>query len=138
MTNKTHDARWGGGVQYAGSIPMNENDEGYTVGDRHQLSAWGAWSPDPSVSFSLRATAWTKGDIDGADPMIMAPVQTANPDFHGGEGVDLGVGVNTLVIGGPLTGHRFAAEVSLPVMRDLNGPQLETDWTATIGWQKAF
>jgi hypothetical protein len=30
----------------------------------------------------------------------------------------------------------LAAEVGVPVYQDLNGPQLETDWTFSIGWQK--
>jgi len=35
-------------------------------------------------------------------------------------------------------GHRLAIEYALPLHRDLNGPQLETDSVVTIGWQKAF
>ena len=138
FTNKTHDARFGSGVQYEGVIRTGENDEGYSLGDRHQLTAWGAWSPDPSWSFSLRGTARTVGEIDGIDPMIAAPVQTADPDNQGGDTFEIGAGVNFLVIGGALDGHRLAAEIELPVYRDLNGPQLETDWTLTLGWQKAF
>ncbi|MEM9233280.1 MAG: transporter [Pseudomonadota bacterium] len=138
FTNKSHDAQFGAGAQYSGIIRTGENDEGYTYGDQHQLTAWGAWSPDPRISFSLRGTAMTKDQIDGSDPVIRAPVQTANPDFQGGETVELGLGVNLLAIGGVLDGHRLGAEVSFPLYRDLNGPQLETDWTATIGWQYAF
>ncbi|MEM9422540.1 MAG: transporter [Pseudomonadota bacterium] len=138
LTNKTHDSRFGGGIQYAGTIRLGENDEDYTLGDRHQISAWGAYSPDPRVSFSLRGTAWTRDSIDGADTVIVAPVQTANPDFHGGDVVEVGFGVNGLATQGPLEGHRLAFEFVVPLMRDLNGPQLETDWTATLGWQKAF
>ncbi|RFB03991.1 transporter [Parvularcula marina] len=138
FTNKTHDARFGGGVQYSGVIRLDENDEGYALGDKHQLTAWGAWSPDPRVSFSLRGTAMSIGEVDGIDAMIAAPVQTANPDFQGGETVEVGPGINLYAVDGPLKGHRLAFEVMFPVSRDLNGPQLETDWTATLGWQKSF
>ncbi|WOI54637.1 hypothetical protein [Parvularcula sp. LCG005] len=138
LTNKTHDARFGGGVQYSGIVRLDENDAGYTLGDRHELTAWGAWSPDPRVSFSLRSIAWTKDSIDGDDALIRAPVQTANPDFHGGEGVDPGFGMNLLGTEGAIRGYRLGAELVVPVKRDLNGPQLETDWTATLGLQKAF
>ncbi|MCE2421999.1 MAG: hypothetical protein J4G03_01570 [Gemmatimonadetes bacterium] len=39
---------------------------------------------------------------------------------------------------GALRGHRIAAEWHVPVYQNLNGPQLETDWVLTIGWQKAL
>jgi hypothetical protein len=44
----------------------------------------------------------------------------------------LGLGMNMLL---PAKGHRLAFEASLPVYQNLNGPQLEVDWTLTIGWQ---
>jgi hypothetical protein len=65
-------------------------------------------------------------------------VQTANPDFYGGERLELFGGINTVVTEGPLKGHRFAIEVGAPVYQDLNGPQLETDWKLIAGWQYAF
>jgi len=34
-----------------------------------------------------------------------------------------------------LRGHRLALEVGRPVYQNLDGPQLEADWTATLGWQ---
>jgi len=48
------------------------------------------------------------------------------------------VGVNYAVSGGALNGSRFAAELGLPIYRNLNGPQLETDMALTLGVQKAF
>ncbi len=39
---------------------------------------------------------------------------------------------------GILKGHRVAAEFHLPVRQSLNGPQPETDWILTVGWQKSF
>jgi hypothetical protein len=34
--------------------------------------------------------------------------------------------------------HRLALELGAPIYQDLNGPQMETDWMLTVGWQKAF
>ena len=31
--------------------------------------------------------------------------------------------------------NRLAFEGGAPVYQDLNGPQLETDWIMTFGWQ---
>ena len=39
---------------------------------------------------------------------------------------------------GALRGHRLALGPGAPVHQDLDGPQLETDWMATLGWQLAF
>ena len=65
-------------------------------------------------------------------------VPTAFTDRRGGSRVDAQFGVNTLITEGMLAGHRIALEVSLPVHQNLQGPQLETDWTLTLGWQKSF
>ncbi len=47
-------------------------------------------------------------------------------------------GFNLMGQRGGLRGHRLAFELGVPVYQDLNGPQLETNWTATLGWQLAF
>ena len=72
------------------------------------------------------------------DPDIAGPVQTADPDNYGGDVVNLNLGVNLVGQTGGLAGHRLAVEASLPIHRDLNGPQMETDWSITAGWQYAF
>jgi hypothetical protein len=66
------------------------------------------------------------------------PARTADPNFQGGERIDFDVGVSLAGQGGVLRGHRFGVEILIPVMQDLNGPQLETDWMLTAGWRKAF
>ena len=66
----------------------------------------------------------------------MAPVQTANPAFQGGDRLEIGPGINLAGQKGAIKGHRLAVEAMIPVYQDLNGPQLETNWTLTLGWQK--
>ncbi len=130
---------WSWGAQYSAELRLeDENDEGYAWGDKHAVTAWGAYEWAPWISTSARLMAHTQDAIDGIDPQIVAPVQTANPDNYGGEVVELGLGVNLIGVRGPLTDHRLAIEATAPLYRDLNGPQMETDWTITIGWQKAF
>ena len=119
-------------------IRIGENDEDYALGDIHALTGWIAYELRDDVSVSLRAAGSTQGDIDGRDPRIMGPVQTANPDFHGGERIALSAGLNLAPQSGVLKGHRLAFEIGLPVYQDLNGPQMEADWTFTVGWQKSF
>lgn len=127
------------GAQYRAEIRLeDENDEGYAWGDKHAVTAWAAYQWAPWISTSLRVDAMTQDSISGIDPLIVAPVQTADPDNYGGERVDLFFGVNLAGQSGALRGHRLAFEIGTPVYQDLNGPQMETDWMATVGWQKAF
>jgi len=138
LTARSRTGDWTYGAQASAIIRLNENDEGYTLGDVAEATAWLAYEPRPWVSFSGRLKARSVGQIDGDDPLIRAPVQTADPANHGGETVEALLGINLAGQTGWQKGHRIAAELGLPVMRDLNGPQMETDLTFTLGWQKAF
>ncbi len=133
------NGKWGWGAQYKAQIPLeSENDEGYRWDDKHTLTAWGSYEWARWISTSLRLTGVTQGAIRGIDPNIVAPVQTANPDNYGGETLELGAGVNLYGTEGASTDHRFAIEATVPFYRDLKGPQMETDFTVTAGWQYAF
>lgn len=136
-TGRSGNISWG--AQFRSEIRLeDENDEGYAWGDLYGATGWVAYEWAPWISTSVRLDAWTQGSIDGIDPSIALPVQTANPDFYGGEQVFAYFGANLVGQTGALRGHRLAFEVGVPVYRDLNGPQLETDWNFTVGWQKAF
>lgn len=129
---------WSWGAQALGTIRLDENDEGYALGDRIEGTAWLAYDLSRSLSLSTRLKAVSQGQIDGIDPTIRGPVQTADPDNFGGETAEVLIGANYLFTDGPLAKNRLAIEAGLPIHRDLNGPQLETDWTLTLGWQRAF
>lgn len=135
-TDRVGDVSWG--LQYRAEIRLGENDEGYAWGDKHALTGWLAYEWAPWISTSVRLDGSTQGRIDGIDPNIAGPVQTANPDFYGGEKIDAYLGVNLAGQSGVIRGHRLALEVGTPIYQDLNGPQMETDWTLMVGWQKAF
>lgn len=127
------------GAQYRGNLRLeDENDEGYTLGDLHQVTGWAQYEWAPWASNSVRLAYQSQDNIHGIDPNIVAPVQTANPDFYGGDRLDLLFGVNLVGQSGPICGHRLAAEFGFPVHQNLNGPQMETDYTFTLGWQKAL
>ncbi|MDJ0512930.1 MAG: hypothetical protein QNJ62_05765 [Methyloceanibacter sp.] len=127
------------GAQYRGNFRLeDENDEGYRLGNLNQVTGWAAYQWAPWVSSSFRVAYQNLGEIEGIDPNIVGPVQTANPDYYGGDRVDLLLGVNLIGQRGVTCGHRLAAEVGVPVYQDLNGPQMETDYTVTVGWQKTL
>lgn len=136
-TGRSGDVSWG--AQYTAEIRLEDaNSEGYAWGDKHSVTAWVGYQFAPWISASFRANYMAQDAIDGSDPAIGGPVQTAHPEFFGGERLDLLGGVNLVVPSGPLKDHRFALEAGAPVYQDLNGPQLETDWILSVGWQKAF
>ncbi len=132
LTYSKHGARWGWGGQWRSVFRLDENDENYTFGDEHRLGGWLSYLLTQHISLSGRLEYYDRGNIDGIDPLIVAPVQTADPDRQGVKRLDLGLGVNFLL---PQERQRIALEINAPVMQDLDGPQLETDWYVTLGWQ---
>ncbi|MEQ9618234.1 MAG: transporter [Deltaproteobacteria bacterium] len=129
------------GAQVSGTIRLGENDRDYSLGNRFDATAWGAWDWFNWVSTSARMDWQSWGNIDRADPALNpAMVPTADPDLQGGDRLDLLFGLNFYVPEGPalIKGQRLAVEFGFPVYQDLNGPQLETDWVLWLGWQYAW
>ena len=138
LTYKGRRGKIGFGAQAAASIRIDQNKWDYAFGDSYEATAWLSYRPAQWISLSGRVKARTTGRIEGIDPAIMGPVQTANPDFQGGDRVDVIGGINLVAPHGALAGHRLGIELGVPVYQDLNGPQMAGDWMLTVGWQKAF
>ncbi len=138
LTARTRRGDVSFGAQTSAVVRLEQNDEGYALGDVYEATAWLAYEPRPWISVSGRIRGWTAAAIKGGDPLIRGPVQTADPLNQGGDVVEALVGLNLAGSSGVLKGHRVAVEAGFPLRRDLNGPQLETDFTLTLGWQKAF
>ena len=103
-----------------------------------EASIWGAYRITKWLSSSLRFRFALEGKIDGMDTEIIAPVQTANPEFQGGYRNDVLLGFNAIGQNGFVKNQRLAIEFGLPIVQDLNGPQLKTASTVMIGWQYAL
>ncbi|MEM9311696.1 MAG: transporter [Pseudomonadota bacterium] len=138
LTYRDQNDGFGWGAQVKGVIRLGDNDADYSFGDKAMATIWGAVSLSPVVSLSGRLQAETLGRVEGMDPMIVGPVQTANPDFQGGETLTAFFGMNFAATGGALKGWRLGIESGAPLIQDLNGPQMPTDWTLTAGIQKSF
>ena len=131
------DWAWGGEVE--ATIRLGENSNDYTLGDRYKISGWVNWKWTDWLAPFVRIDGEVWENIDGADPDLNpAVVPTADPGRRAGEQIDLLAGVNLYALGGPLKGQRLAIQGRLPVYRSLDGPQLETDWQITVGWQWVF
>ncbi|WP_291843821.1 transporter [Maricaulis sp.] len=135
----THNAgHWSWGGQAVATLRIEDNDADYRLGDEVSATGWLGWSPRPEWAFFGRVEGSSTGRIEGADSRIAPPIQTGNPAFYGGETLTASLGVNWVGQAGSLRGQRLAAELGRPLYQDLNGPQMETDWTLTLGWQYAW
>jgi len=127
---------WSWGAQGLAAIRLGENDRGWTLGNRYSATAWGSRVFSRSFSGSVRLLATRTENIDGTDPAPSVNpdvVPTADPNLQAGTVVEAGLGVNFYVP--KWSAFRVAAEALLPLVRDLDGPQLETDWTFVVGVQ---
>lgn len=125
---------WSFGAQLVQTFRIGENERDYRLGNRTDLTAWGAYRFSEEFSASLRLAGSRLGNIHGQDetlnPMM---IPTADADLRGGRRVDAFVGVNYRS-----GAHRLALEYGLPAYQDLDGPQLETDSVLVLGYQVSF
>ncbi len=131
-------ASWGG--QVSGVLRANTNSRGYRKGHAGAATAWFAVRPSDYLSVSARVAGRMWGNYNGSDDAYANPMMTpaVREDLRGGTRIDAPLGVNLYFPRGALQGHRLAVEWSIPVYQDLDGPQLETSWQLTVGWQKSF
>ena len=131
---------WSFGGQANTVLRFGENDEGYRLGNEFGLTAFANRNLGHNLSLSFRLDGKAWGDIHGQDSDLNPNmVPTARTDLRGGRRVDALVGLNLLAPhDGMLKNHRLAAEFGMPVYQHLDGPQLETDYRLTVGWQFAF
>ena len=131
--------KWSWGLQFKTLQRLGKNDEGYRLGDEYHLSAWAAYRHSDSLSAALRFAGKSWNNISGQDTNLNpAMVPTARTNLRGGERADLGLSINFLQTDGMFKGHRLAMEFSVPVYQHLDGPQLESDYIYTLGWQAMF
>ena len=130
ITYTGHSGKWGWGAQYQATIRLeSENDQGYRWGNRHNLNLWGAYQLSDQWTVNAQIRGETMGKIKGSDAAITAPVQTANPDNYGGEIVEVGAGFIYQPDFQSLKGLEIGVNLDAPVHQDLNGVQMERDWS---------
>lgn len=135
-----NDVSWG--LQAIGTIRVGKNNQGYALGDEYEASAYGAYQWAKWISNSVRFKWKDWENYEGRDPniartnpMSVPLVPTAETGRRGGKRLDLLVGMNILfpeVMG--LENH-LGIEGGVPIYQNLDGPQLESDYTFFVGWQ---
>lgn len=131
---------WGWAAEFIPTIRPGRNSNGYRLGNRYHLGARLIRKLTDWLSTSLRLDGQIWGNIHGADRDLdrtLAP--TADPDRRAGKRVDLLLGFDLYAPKGKLIkGHRLAIEGGLPIYQWLDGPQLESDWRLSVGWQWVY
>lgn len=135
LTWNHRQGAWAWGAQLGGVLRIGRNSRDYSLGDEVSISSWGAKRLGEMLSASLRVSGKRWGDIDGADRGLNpAMVPTADPQRRGGRKISVDAGLNLLFP----NGHRLAMELGAPLYQHLDGPQMDSDATLMIGWQKAL
>ena len=140
VTYKGHAGSVFWGAQYLAALRLQEeNDSGYRLGNMHQATAWAGidicqWA-NITGRVAYRHDGQIRGHYDGPHNHSSPPDLQVN---YGGDSLDLGVGVNFVIPKGMLKGNRLGIEALWPVWQDLNGIQLERDFTLVAGWQWSF
>lgn len=127
---------WSWGAQGNAVMRMGMNDRDWALGNEVRGTAWWARRLARHVSAGVRLVATRTGNIDGRDPAPSVNprmVPTARTDLRAGTVVEGGVSLNLYIP--RAKAFRIAGEVLLPLVRDLGGPQLETDLTFVLGLQ---
>ena len=131
-SGKTDNWSWGSEVIGTFRVGVNKNE--YRFGDRFDLNAWGAWRLSEGVALKAGLEGLIEDAVEGADKDMNPSVSpTDRPDFQGGERLDFSFGANFFA-----GGNWIFVEAGVPVFQSTNGPQLETDWWASVGWQIIF
>lgn len=127
------------GAQYSGTIRTGTNDEDYRLGNRHEITSWGAIALNEKVSLNTRLALQQVDAIKGRDSQINAPIQTANPDNY--ERFDALVGAGFEYRFAPTAyenGIKLVGEYLLPVYQDVDGVQMDREGMLTLGLKTSF
>lgn len=124
------------GLQGLGTFRLGTNSRDYTLGGTYVGTGWLAYGFVPEVSASLRGVITRQENVEGADTALDPTfVPTADPLLRAFTRAEVGMGLNTYIMSGFFKGLRLAVEGLIPLYQNLDGPQLETDWTIVAGGQ---
>ncbi len=132
---------WSWGAQTLNYIRAGKNNEGYRQGNKYIATTWLQRNITDFASVSLRLEGEVWENVSGSDASLpTTAIAGANPNEQAGERVMAHIGLNLLADKrqGVIAGHRLAVEFGVPLYERFSGPQPDTDYHMTIGWQMAF
>ena len=114
------------------------DEKEWALGDQLELNSWFQYQHKSSLSVSTRLKFVSQKDISGSNPMIMAPVQTANPENYGGDELHIGFSANYDLSSLTSKQDVVGVEVLFPIIQDKNGLQMETNHQIVLGFNRSF
>ena len=133
VTYLGHRGNWGWGTHGMAKMRLYDNSNDYHLGQNLHLASWigRGFSDWLSTTLTLDGKGWT--NIVGADTDLNpAMVATADPSLRAGRRVDALISGDLFVPSGLMQGLRLTLAGGVPVYQHLTGPQLETEWMASI------
>jgi len=110
----------------------------WNFGDTWEYTSWLQKPLNPSLSISVRLHVLNQEGLEGKNPLINGPVQTANPINYGGRVLNLGLGLNIIVPTPAFGNIRLGGEVLTPFKEDKKHLQMQDQFRAQIKLQKSF
>jgi hypothetical protein len=127
--------KWGYGAQYLATIPLeDENKNGWRFGDKHELTAWGSYSWEPTLVSSFRLRTEYQDNMVGSDSNIVGAALGAQTENYGGKITEASVGVNYMYA----PAKNISIEYITPLSQDRNGVQADKESAIAISWRNAF
>lgn len=124
------------GFQGRSTFFTGKNSNGYRLGNKFDFNTWLGYNINSWISISSRIQAVNIGKIAGINRQLQPNmVPTANTDNSGGNYVNGGIGFNLLLPKKIFQGLRLGLEYNHPIHQNLNGTQLKTNSSFTIGVQ---
>ena len=124
------------GARLSARFHFGRNALGYRPRARYRVSAWYArrWVAGVSTSLRLQWQKW--GNLDGADPgLVPTSSPSADSRRQKGQRLDLGAGLDVHL---PFANQALAFEGLVPLVQELDGPQVDFEWKLRAGWRWAF
>jgi len=137
LTYINNSLHWSYGLQ-AKINKVIENKE-WNYGDSYLINAWIQKDFFLNTSLSMRYSHFNENKIKGRDLLILAPVQTSNPSNYGGKSSEIGIGLNRLInVKKKDHSNILALELIFPLEQNLNGLQMQKEWSIQLGYQTSF
>jgi hypothetical protein len=129
------------GVDLRGKLRLGENDRDYTLGNNLSVSGWTRLTNFEWLQPSVHLSYWYSEKISGMDSDLKVPgpypypAPVVDPDRFGGHQVDLKFGIRI-----PIVKRIQYVEFlySVPLYRNLNGPQSGEEYTVGFSFNTAW
>lgn len=137
LTYINNAIEWTYGLQTKIKKVINKKE--WNFGDSLSINSWIQKDLSFNTALSLRYSYLNEKKISGRDSLISAPVQTSNPSNYGGRSSEIGIGLNRLInFKKSNLANRIGLELVYPLEQDLNGLQMQKDWSIHLGYQTSF